>query len=270
MSNIDVPCESSMPDDGARPKNIAVTDPPQPFMPISHICAYLKIDPKNKSAPDLHCYYARWPMGEQIYSCGQQLSDLYFVASGIVALSYYEDDRRIISAIFLPGELLGLDAIDNQIHNNTALALIESLLLRVPYKPFLRFCHDHEDGEKSLLGIFSKQIFDASVLMEVLAHARSDVTVAFFIYSMAVRTGSHAVPEKRLRYLPPRRDLASHLGLAYETVSRQINDLCDFGIIKCQGKTILIENIDQLKRICWPYSDQIAGKQSGARGRYVP
>ena len=77
--------------------------------------------------------------------------------------------------------------------------------------------------------------------------------VAFGLLTIFNSFGFDSQDDTMLRYTPSRKDIASLSGTTYETVIRVLAEFEKTGIIKLEGKSIRILNLQMIKSVCEKY-----------------
>jgi len=153
--------------------------------------------------------------GERAFAQGDRYSGLYIVAEGCIKLrETMSDGGERIVAVRTPGELVGLEGWVAGRHPHAAIAAMRTKLCRV------ELCADASpDLLVRLLAKASEQLHHAS---RPWAGRSALERVAAFVTDISTRLDDEAVG----RALPmTRAEVASHLGLAEETVVRALGTL---------------------------------------------
>lgn len=161
----------------------------------------------------------------EIYGEGEAAEYLYKVVSGAVRVyRVLSDGRRQVSAFYLPGDVFGLEL--GAEHAGSAEAIIDSKVLFVRRNALLQASHADGAVARELLAITAHELRrarDHTLLLVKSAQER----VAAFLLEMGRRMANSTFD------LPmSRRDIADHLGLTIETVSRTLTQLEDRAAIK--------------------------------------
>ncbi len=166
---------------------------------------------------------------------------LYFVRSG--AIKVYEIDlsgeERIVQFAFA-GDLLGLEALAAGRHENSAVALIETMLCKLPWPPPAA---DHV--------LLERLLRRASVQLRQRARATRladpDASVRSFLHEIATHIGrEERVGENvwiRQRLPMSRLEIGQYLGYAEETVCRSMRRLQSNGELEVSGRTLLLRKL---------------------------
>jgi len=163
-----------------------------------------------------------------IFREGDPAGHLYTVASGAVKLyKSMPDGRRQIVAFALPGDVFGLSAGGS--HACAAEALTVSSVCR-----FRRRQGAAEDAlalERRLLDVAERELEAAHRHMLLLGRQTARERVATFLVSMWRRQAVAGDVSRRVPLPMGRADIADHLGLTIETVSRTFSALRREGLI---------------------------------------
>jgi CRP/FNR family nitrogen fixation transcriptional regulator len=175
------------------------------------------------------------PYGAQIYGEGDPVVYLYVVISGAVrACRFSLDGRRQIVRFCLPGDTFGLEpelyhTVSTEAINNTSVRQIKQTAF------YELAAHDEEVAHHLWISVYRQLARDQEHILRLgkLATER----VSDFILELAGR-----IPNCGTLQLPmSRQDIADHLGLTIETVSRTITNLTRTGMIEdAKGRRITI------------------------------
>ena len=105
--------------------------------------------------------------GEMLYRFGDPLHSLYAIRNGALKTTgLIEDGRAQITGFYLPGELLGIDAINTDHHPCSAEALEISEVCEIPYASLAELTQKIPGLQHQLLRIMSREIVrDEEMLM---------------------------------------------------------------------------------------------------------
>jgi CRP/FNR family transcriptional regulator len=225
--------------------------------PFSDVCHYFGIDLGSERVEENRCAYLVAVAGTQVHQRGQRLENVYVVASGIAKSVYQEHGKEFITGFSFPGELLGLDGVDGLRYQSTVTALTDLLLLSIPYEVLLLYCRRYPAFDQALVRLFAGQMADIIGFTEVMARAKAEVRVAYFLRGLARRLGTTEKPLTEFDVGISRRDIARYLGIAYETLSRILRDFCTMGVIELSRSKLMITDYSVLQRMCDGYTDRL-------------
>jgi CRP/FNR family transcriptional regulator, nitrogen fixation regulation protein len=182
---------------------------------------------------------------EEVFAEGDRAPFFYKVASGAVrTYKLLDDGRRQIDAFHLPGDIFGIESGEE--HRFTAEAVGQATVV------VYRRC-----GLETLAagGQFARQVVAA--MMRALERAQDHMLllgrksalekIATFILDMSERVSD----EDAIALPMSRADIADHLGLTIETVSRSLTELERRGVIEvpAQRRNIVLRNRAALQRL---------------------
>ncbi len=170
-----------------------------------------------------------------VFSEGDRSHYFFRVVTGAMrSCCLLADGRRHINDFFLPGDFIGLDADDH--YRFTAEAVADATLVRYPRSAIEQFTSIEPGFGKHLLDLLSRQLIAAQQHMLLLGRKTATERVASFLVTMGGRTrdaGNMSLPMTR-------SDIADHLGLTTETVSRAFTQLKTQGVIGLEGAAHVI------------------------------
>ena len=96
----------------------------------------------------------------------------------------------------------------------------------------------------------SKELASDKNLMILLSKNNADARLATFLLSLSARFQERGFSTTRFRLSMPRKDIANHLGLAVETISRLFARFQQQGLIDVAGKSITLVDLPNLQARC--------------------
>jgi len=230
--------------------------------PAAHmsICSHLDrtaIEEFRSLAAGL-CY----PAGVAVFDQGEALNHLFIITKGLTRLSHLtRDGRRQIIGFLGPGDLLGGIKRSSGAYCS-AEAMTDIEVCAFERDTFGEFLQHHADLCFRLLVVATDEIeaqYDHSVL---LARKQAPERVAAFLMMLSQRWRKSNDDPNVLHIPMPRSDIADHLGLTIETVSRVLTRFKSNGYIEFRGpKTAILKNFAALT--------YLAGLEDEPRSRMV-
>jgi CRP-like cAMP-binding protein len=154
------------------------------------------------------------------------------------------DGRRHISEFFLPGDFIALDT--DGIHRFTAEAVADTTLARYPHAAIEQSASREPRFARQLFDLTCHRLWAAQRQMLLLGRKTAVERIASFLLEMADRSaeGDHV-------FLPmTRSDIADHLGLTTETVSRAFTQLRVQGFIELSGpSSVIVRDSERLEAL---------------------
>ncbi|ANL68004.1 nitrogen fixation transcriptional regulator FixK 2 (plasmid) [Rhizobium phaseoli] len=186
--------------------------------------------------------------GKAICWEGDKANHLFQVEEGVVRLHrIIGEGRRVITAFHFAGDLIGASLQNDFLF--TAEAVTECRIRRISRKNF------HEEVARSnalgpaYISLLCQEAAAAHEQMVLLSKKNAEERLCSFIVKLASRRNPR--PRQGLLRVPMnRQDIADHLGLTIETVSRTITKLASRNIVIPEGRHDLrIVNLARLVQL---------------------
>ena len=184
--------------------------------------------------------------GEELFAEGDKAEFFYKVVSGTVRTAkLLSDGRRQIDAFHLPGDVFGLESSED--HRFTAEAVDDVVVEAYRKSQFARLLHDDPEFGQQLMSTMLRNLERAHEHMVLLGRKTAQEKMATFLLDMAERLHRDDQVELSMQ----RTDIADHLGLTIETVSRTLTQMVRDGLIKlaAAGRTIILSDRAGLQQL---------------------
>jgi len=156
-----------------------------------------------------------------LFSQGDAATSLYTITAGTLRLHYdLPDGRRQIVGFAMPGDFLGLSLEPR--FGLTADALTKVSLCRFERPRFMALMERHPSMIRKMHEVASHELAIAQEHMVVLGRRRAEERVASFLIKWWQRLKRIQGPSPTVPLPMGRQDIADHLGLTIETVSRTL------------------------------------------------
>lgn len=184
---------------------------------------------------------------EYLFRCNDPQRAIYAVKSGAVkvSVSTAEGGEQILG-FYLPGDLLGFDAMARGEHICDAQALDDTLVCELKMDNLSKLCAEFETLRQQMMRQMGQEIERDHKLLLSLGQMRTEERLATFLVGISERNKLRGFAVCEFNLPMPRIYLASYLGMAVETLSRMFSRLQADGIIKVKQRLIIIEDIDAL------------------------
>lgn len=191
---------------------------------------------------------ARLEQGMQLYRPGDGLRALYAVKTGSVKVHVpmSNGDEQIVG-FHLPGELVGLDALGSDLHTCGATALETTTVCEIPSARLHDLSRTHDSIRHQLNRLMGVQLTHMRELLMLVGKKSAEGRVAGFLLNFSQRFGARGLSPHRFNLSMSRLDIANHLGLAVETVSRVFSRFQDEGLLTVRVRHIHIHNLERLQ-----------------------
>ena len=169
---------------------------------------------------------AMFRRGQAIFHEGDRADTIYKVVTGAVRTSrVISDGRRHVADFLFPDALFGLDS--GRERALTAEALCDTVVMRYPRHLFEAVTQDDRSAGRLVYAALCNGLASAHDRMLLLGRKTAVEKIASFLLEMAERR-----PADQVELPMPRADIADHLGLTIETVSRVLSQLKADGVIR--------------------------------------
>lgn len=181
--------------------------------------------------------------GETIFRQGKKSGCVYAVRSGSVkTFSTDKNGEEQVLGFHLPGELLGLDGLDNEIHSCSGISLDTTTICELPINDLNVLCVKIPGLQQQLLSLISNEITKDHTMLMLLARRNAEQKLATFLISLSGRFKARGYSAEEFDLTMTRYDIGNYLGLADETISRLISKFKDNKILDANRKKISILN----------------------------
>jgi len=192
-------------------------------------------------------------LGEILFTKNQQCHGLYAVKSGSFRRFVINTEGvEQTLGFYLPGELIGLDALFDERFNCSVDALETSAVCELPLTRLNELCAKIPNLQSQLTRILSKEISTNHEQIFLLSNNSAKIKVATFLLMLSKRYGLLGYSNTHFNLSMPRQTIASFLGLSNETISRQFTALCKENIISVNQRDIQIKDLNLLLAIIEP------------------
>jgi CRP-like cAMP-binding protein len=205
----------------------------------------------NCSPADMRCCNPLMQLRDRqtLLEAGEASHHIYAVVSGCVAECQYRvDGSRHIVAFHFPGDLFGLSwtGYSQWSAEATCKTVIEPIELKSLAHGLGLDCQLKELLVEQLQR--QQQAYDAHLAM--LARTTTAERLAAFILELSERIQQNGQPSLNVQLPMRRADIADHLGMSVETVSRSLGELKLAGLIELpRTNTIIITQHDRLEAV---------------------
>ena len=215
---------------------------------LGKLCLPLGLDAQDMTAlENIIEPSAPFKENQTVYQADQKFERIYAVKSGMFKTVVLDaNGNEHILGFHLPGELFGLDAIYPQKYISTAVSLGTSSVCGINYTDLESLAGKLPSLQRQLFSLMSKEVHTSQAM--TVEHA-ADQKLAGFILALASRYKQRGYSETRFNLMMPRRDIANHLNMAAETVSRLFKRFQTEGLIDIKRTDLHITNIQALKRL---------------------
>jgi len=207
-----------------------------------HLCLSRGLIPREAAlVEDIAHRKIRVKRGESIFRSGDVLDEIYAVKYGTFKLTLSTaEGREMIAAFYLSGDIFGTDGFESDIRTSTAVALEDSEVCAVSWKRLVELAQQEGAIQKLVTQIFSARIGRKQRLMLCIGSMRSEERVAMFLLDLSERLKERGFSDRHIILRMSREEIAEHLAMQLETVSRIFSSLAREGILRVHHREIQI------------------------------
>jgi CRP/FNR family transcriptional regulator len=188
--------------------------------------------------------------GASLYHSGDEFDALYAVRSGAFkTVGVSSNGEEKITGFYLSGEVMGLDAINNERHNYSATALEDSEVCVIPFARLTDLTQRIPELQQQLFRLLSRDIARDQGLMLLLGSMTAEQRLAAFLLGLSRRYKRLGYAADRFLLRMTREDIGNYLGLTLETISRLMSRFQRDGLITAQQREIEFRDTARLTEI---------------------
>lgn len=186
--------------------------------------------------------------GDHLFRGGERFRSLYVVKTGSVkTYAPSEEGGEQVLGFHLPGEIIGLDAIDKSCHACSAKVLETSAICEVPFQRFEELAASIPSLQHQMYRLLSKEIGQDADMLLLLGKKNAEERLAAFLISMSARLSKRGLSPTDFYLSMSRHEIGSYLGLAVETVSRLFTRFQEDGLLRVDRKHVEVLNLSALE-----------------------
>jgi len=187
--------------------------------------------------------------GDHLFRAHERFHDIFVVRSG-AAKTYViqpSGEEQVIG-FHMPGDIVGLDAIDSGQHPCNAMVLDTSCVCPLPFEQVVQLGARSAAIQSRLTRRLSRRIVDNEALLQILGQKTAEQRMAAFLLHISTKQHNLGLSATDINLPMARADIASYLALAVETVSRVLTRLQDRGLLKVTRNLVQILDLESLTR----------------------
>jgi CRP/FNR family transcriptional regulator len=188
--------------------------------------------------------------GDHVFRRGEPFDAIAAVRAGTVKTYVVEQDgHERVLGFHLPGEVIGLDAIDDERYPCNAVALDTVSLCRFSFPRIAELAARLPHLQQHLFRLLSRELGVASRLG---GDWSADQRMAAFLLGLSQRLAARGFSPRRFQLTMARSDIGNYLRLAPETVSRVLRRFQDEGLVAVDRREIELTGMPRLEALAAP------------------
>ena len=202
---------------------------------------------------DLHClveHIGPFHAGDHLFREGDPFTAIAAVRAGTVKTYVVDaEGREQVLGFFLPGEVIGLNAIHAARYPCNAVSLDTVTLCRFSFPAMATLATRLPGLQAQLFRLLSQDINKASLLA---GDYTADERMAAFLVALSRRFAQRGFSATRFTLSMPRTDIANYLRLAAETVSRVLKRFQADGLVAIERREVELRDPARLQALARP------------------
>jgi len=190
--------------------------------------------------------------GEHLFRENDKAEALYAVKSGSAKVYFtLEDGSEQVVAFYMPGDVLGLDALGIEQHRSSALALESTSVCVIPIAALEEACAkiSASGWHHRLYKLLSRELIRDHRTMELITKKDAEAKMASFLINLSGQFKARGYSASRFNLSMKRSEIGSHLGLAVETVSRILTRFQEDGLLCVERRRVHIFDYGALQAL---------------------
>ena len=196
-----------------------------------------------------HLLQRKYAAGELIFGEGDPCAGLYVVQSGNVRIyKSSASGREQVLSIDGPGSSIAeLPVFDGGTYPASAQAVSDSTLLFFSRQDFQSLCLQHPRVALRVLQVIGGRLRRLVGIIEELSFTTVRHRLASFLLRLAQKEGKRTPEGVEIIVPVSNQELASQIGTVRELVSRNLSRLQAEGMIKIDGRSVIVCNLKALE-----------------------
>jgi CRP/FNR family transcriptional regulator, anaerobic regulatory protein len=208
-----------------------------------------RVEPGD-DALDMPAPIRRFRPRDMLFHEGSRAESVYFVRAGTFkTFRTAEDGYEQVLGFSGRAELIGFDALCMGQHPTACVALEESSVYSLLIRDLIEPGRRTPSVDRMLAIAVSRALQQRNDLADVMAAVAAEARLARFLLQWSARMAGCGQSPRRFYLRMGRRDIASYLGLAHETVSRSLQTLVRWDLLSVSNRAVDILDMEGLKAL---------------------
>ncbi|TCK64820.1 Crp-like helix-turn-helix protein [Winogradskyella wandonensis] len=184
---------------------------------------------------------------EIIYNEGDHSNQIYLISKGAVKCHKLDEHgKELTTALYKEDDLFGYTSFTHTIaHKETATAIEKTQLMGVSINQLSEILNNNHKVAVALIDLLTDDLSNVKDQLLEMAYSSVNKKTANTIIQFAEKINRHTNDPIKIS----RNDLASVAGVATETFIRTLTNFKSSGLIKSEGRNIVVLDLEGLKQI---------------------
>lgn len=187
--------------------------------------------------------------GQLVFSENDSCEGLYVVASGSIRIFKTSADGReqVLGLEHVGSSVAELPVFDGGNYPASAVAVADATLFLIRKEDFHALFLQHPEVGLKVLSVVGRRLRHLIGLVEELSFTTVRQRLAGLLLRMAKRSGKRTARGVEFTITVSNQEIAAQIGTVRELVSRNLGRFHNQGMIKLEGKTVLIPDLSALE-----------------------
>lgn len=189
--------------------------------------------------------------GERLYRRGTPFGALFQVCSGALKTQRETaDGGLVVTGFFLPGDVVGIEAISGDRYPSDALAIGDSEVCQLDFARLLRSCAGKPAVHVWVISCIGSYLRRKEYDLSWSTGLQTQQRVLRFFLDLYERLGGGAEGPRRTVALPmQKQDIARYLHITPETLSRNLAQLRRDGLLQLEQDRFVVPDAPRARRL---------------------
>jgi len=191
----------------------------------------------------------RYSSGEMVFAEGEPCSGLYVIESGNVRIfkSSPQGREQVLSIDGAGSSIAEIPVFDGGVYPASAVAIDDATLLFVSKQDFQALCLEHPQVPLKVLRVVGARLRRLVGIIEELSFTTVRHRLANYLLREAHKSGKRSAAGVEITLPITNQELAAQIGTVRELVSRNLSRLQAEGLLKIDGRNVLLLNLKALE-----------------------
>ncbi|WP_420995693.1 Crp/Fnr family transcriptional regulator [Cupriavidus sp. 30B13] len=186
---------------------------------------------------------ALWRAGETVFRQGRPVQAAFPIRQGGTKAVFESPlGWRQVTAFAHPGEVLGLEDLDSQVHCTSAVAMRDTRCCVVPLETAREHLR-HAACREPALDALRRNAERQRTLLVAIGSMKAAQRLAMLLLDLAGEQSRRGHAGEAMTLAMSRNDIASYLGLTLETVSRLLARFASVGLITVRQRQLRLVDL---------------------------
>jgi CRP/FNR family transcriptional regulator len=187
---------------------------------------------------------------QHLFQIGDEFHSLFLIRAGSVKVYTIDaDGSEHVLGFYLPGDVVGLDAIASGIHDCAAVTMETSNVCILAFERLQQLNGTLPGLQQPLSALYAREIAREHAVIRLLSKRNAEQRLAGFLLNLSRRFAGLGYSGYEFNLTMSRHEIGNHLGLALETVSRLFTRLSRDGVVQIKRRCVIVQNLQMLETL---------------------